>query len=154
MTNITHKYCLGTFRDVCRKTSQLSLIQSQTQAIALTKVRLESEKIAQTAIEQKFQNLPILKSHLIAQSEIDRSGCLMQDPSKIDHKSPRPFTHPRSNAVVCLSHVIKVLIVTTKFLYWNVLDWLIRCHTSGKLVRYVDPSAYAFNREKKMVGLN
>ena len=63
------------------------IVQSQTQAIALSKVRLESEKIAQTAIEQKFQNLPILKSHLIAQSEIDRSRCLMQDPSKIDHKS-------------------------------------------------------------------
>ena len=90
--------------------------QSQTQAIALSKVRLESEKIAQTAIEQKFQNLPLLKSHLIAQSEIDRSGCPMQDPSKTDHKSPGPFTHPRGYAVVCLSHVIQVLIVTTKFL--------------------------------------
>ena len=97
--------------------SQVSLIQSQTQAIALSKVRLESEKIAQTAIECKFQNLPTLKSHLIAQSEIARSGYPMQDPSKTDHKSPRPFTHPMGNAVVFLSHVIKVLIVTTKFLY-------------------------------------
>ena len=67
---------------VAAQTCQLSLIQSKTQAIASSKIRLQSEEncpkvsssVTYDIIEQHFEKLLSFKSHLIAATEVGRSA--------------------------------------------------------------------------------